>query len=367
MTDWDLFVEKLFSLTNSRGKDLSSVFEVDLSLGSPHKSFKSIHVGGTNGKGSVTWKIAKALEKEGFKVGLYTSPHLVDVRERIQVNSELISQEDFFLLAEPLMKYQDRLSFFDILTLTAFLYFQKMAVDFAVIEVGVGGRFDATNIIHPLVSVITSISKDHTQLLGEDLESIAFEKGGIIKDGSFLIVGSSAAQFFPNASVAEGHLFYDIENQNIARKALQYLKISENSILWGLQTRPPCRFQVIPKALTGNVNIILDVAHNPGGFEKLLQALKIYFPQEECFHFILGFSKDKDWKTCLDLITPVAESITAVKSSKERLESPKTLQKYCPQIKVCNSVKEALSEEGWNIICGSFYLMQEAIQIKTGQ
>lgn len=367
MTSWDFFIEKLFSLTNRRGKDLSSVIEVDLQMQSPHKSFKSIHVGGTNGKGSVTWKIAKALEKEGFEVGLYTSPHIVDVCERIQINGCNISHEEFFLLAEPLMKYQDRLSFFDIVTLTAFLYFQKMSVDFAVIEVGIGGRFDATNIINPEVSIITSISKDHTQLLGDSLESIAYEKGGIAKPGVPLVVGSTAAQFFPQAIVASSHEFYDIENQNIAQKALELLPVSQNSVLVGLQTRPPCRFQVIPKALSGTVNMILDVAHNPDGFEKLLKALKIYFPSEEKFHFIVGFSKDKDWKQCLDLIIPLAESIRCVKSSKERLENPKQLQKYCPEIKLCNSIKDALSDEGWNVICGSFYLMQEAIQIKTGQ
>ena len=367
MTSWDFFIEKLFSLTNSRGKDLSSVIEADLQIQSPHKSFKSIHVAGTNGKGSVTWKIAKALEKEGFKVGLYTSPHIVDVCERIQVNGFNISHEDFFLLAEPLMKYQDRLSFFDIVTLVAFLYFKKMSVDFAVVEVGIGGRFDATNIIHPEVSVITSISKDHTQLLGDSLEAIAYEKGGIAKAGIPLVVGPSAAPFFPHAIVAQSHDFYDIENQNIAYKALELLPVSQSSVVSGLETRPPCRFQVIPKALSGTVNMILDVAHNPGGFERLLQALKIYFPGEEKFHFIVGFSKDKDWKQCLDLIRPLAASISCVKSSKERLENPKQLQKYCPEIKICNSIKEALSDNGWNVICGSFYLMQEAIQIKTGQ
>lgn len=164
---------------------LSNTYELDNHFGHPHKKYKTIHIAGTNGKGSVSHTLAAILQLEGYKVGLYTSPHLVDFRERIRVNGQPISEEyvvnfvanerEFF---EPLHP-----SFFEITTALAFKYFADMNIDIAVIEVGLGGRLDCTNIITPELSIITNISFDHTQFLGNTLEKIAGEKAGIIKSG----------------------------------------------------------------------------------------------------------------------------------------------------------------------------------------
>ena len=344
MISW---VERLLSCSNFRGNDFNSILQLDEKLGRPHKSYRTIHVGGTNGKGSVSLKIAKALEVEGFTVGLYTSPHIFDIRERIQINGEMISEEDMLRLGECI---PPSFGFFDTLTALAFLYFQEKKVDWAVIEVGLGGRFDATNVILPEISVITSIGYDHMHLLGNTLEEIAKEKGGIVKLGVPLVVGPTAAPFFLNAISTAPASFYDEENQAIARAVLEKLFISKTSIEEGLKKRPPCRFDV-------RGNVILDVAHNPDGFKKLIQALRLHFPKISQFHFIVAFSKDKDWKSCLGLIAPLASKITAVRVCKSRLENPETLQSYNPQIAIASSLQEALKTGEMNVVCGSFYLM----------
>ena len=170
---------------------LDNTMALDSHYGHPHRNFKTIHVAGTNGKGSTSHTLAALLQAAGYKVGLYTSPHLVDFRERIKVNGLCISEQyvvdfvergrDFF---EPLHP-----SFFELTTAMAFKYFSDQMVDIAVIEVGLGGRLDCTNIITPILSVITNISFDHTQFLGNTLESIAREKAGIIKYGIDVVVG----------------------------------------------------------------------------------------------------------------------------------------------------------------------------------
>lgn len=196
--------EYLFSQTPSYEKQgetgykegLETTLKLDEHYGHPHEHFRSIHVAGTNGKGSVSHSIAALLQTFGYRVGLYTSPHLVDFRERIRVNGTPIPEDyvvdfvekgkDFF---EPLNP-----SFFEITTAMAFKYFKDANVDIAVIEVGLGGRLDCTNIITPILSVITNISLDHTQLLGASLEQIAMEKGGIIKTGIPVIIGEATPE-----------------------------------------------------------------------------------------------------------------------------------------------------------------------------
>ena len=164
---------------------------LDTHYGHPHRSYRTIHVGGTNGKGSTSHTIASVLQAAGYRVGLFTSPHLLDFRERIRVNGQMVSEDfvcRFVEEAQPLIQEQSP-SFFELTTLMAFEHFRQSQVDFAVIEVGLGGRLDCTNIISPILSVITSISKDHTQLLGDTLEAIAGEKAGIIKPSTPIIIG----------------------------------------------------------------------------------------------------------------------------------------------------------------------------------
>ena len=159
--------------------DLDNMHELRKAFSFPDKAFNIVHVGGTNGKGSVSTKIAKALELEGYKVGVFSSPHLFSFRERVQVNSEFISQDSICLILEEIRSYleenQLKASFFEVLFLLACLYFREQKVDVAILEVGLGGRLDATNIITPILSVITSVSYDHQNVLGNTLEEIAQE------------------------------------------------------------------------------------------------------------------------------------------------------------------------------------------------
>ncbi len=172
---------------------LQNTRALDEHFGHPHHSFKTIHVGGTNGKGSVSHTLAAILQSAGYKVGLYTSPHLVDFRERIRVNGEMIPEQRVIDFVEQERSFFEPLypSFFELATALAFKYFEEQQVDIAVIEVGLGGRLDCTNIITPLLSVITNISLEHTQFLGDTLEKIAGEKAGIIKPNVPVIIGET--------------------------------------------------------------------------------------------------------------------------------------------------------------------------------
>ena len=193
-----------------------SAYKVDLSntallinhLDNPHKHFKTIHVAGTNGKGSSSHMLASILQEAGYKVGLYTSPHLKDFRERIKINGEEVSKEFVtgFIERNKLFFEANQLSFFEMTVGMAFEYFSQEKVDIAVIEVGLGGRLDSTNIISPEVSVITNIGLDHTQFLGNTLELIAFEKGGIIKTKIPVVIGETQKETKP--------VFVDLATKN---------------------------------------------------------------------------------------------------------------------------------------------------------
>ena len=188
---------------------LSNTLALDNHFGHPHKSFATIHVGGTNGKGSVSHTLASVLQACGYRVGLYTSPHLVDFRERIRVNGEPVSEDYVMRFVEQERSFFEPLhpSFFEVTTAMAFKYFRDEHVDIAVVEVGLGGRLDCTNIIQPLVSVITNISFDHTQFLGDTLAKIAAEKAGIIKKGTPVVIGENDDETRPvfEAKAAEMH------------------------------------------------------------------------------------------------------------------------------------------------------------------
>lgn len=309
--------------------------QADSRLGSPHKTFRTIHVAGTNGKGSVATKIGAVLQNLGMKVGLYTSPHIWRFSERIRINGCVISEKRAERLLD--LVYDAKLSFFDCLTLMAFLYFAEEKVDIAVIETGLGGRFDATNVINPILSVITSIGFDHKAILGNTLEEIALEKGGIVKPNAPLVVGPTAKPFFPGAIHVESKPFYEMENRAIALKALQAIGIWETA---GLETTPFCRFQQVG-------NLIFDVAHNPQAFERLAEALQIHFPGKK-FPFFLAFSKDKDWEACVQVIKPLAASIRMVRAAAPRLR-----QEY-PGYEMVDP-KDVT--EG--VVAGSFYLIGE--------
>ena len=173
---------------------LESIEKFDARLNHPHRSFKTIHIGGTNGKGSVSHTLASILQSAGYKVGLFTSPHLKDFRERIRVNGEVVSEEFVIQFVEQHKEFFDEVypSFFEVCVAMAFDYFRAMAVDVAIIEVGLGGRLDSTNIIQPVLSLVTNVSYDHQDILGDTIPKIATEKAGIMKPGVPFLIGDES-------------------------------------------------------------------------------------------------------------------------------------------------------------------------------
>lgn len=303
---------------------LANVMELDDFYGNPHKRFKTIHIAGTNGKGSVSHTLAAILQSAGYKVGLYTSPHLKDFSERIRINGKPISEQyviDFVREAEEII---DRLnpSFFEITTLMAFTYFAHENVDIAVIETGLGGRLDSTNIISPILSVVTNVSFDHVNLLGDTLEKIAFEKSGIIKKGIPAVVGEMPLGLRPiftekteKVVFAEDTAYSDYEfelkgycqekNKKTILCAVELLKnelnIIEENIAEGLKnvvelTSLMGRWQ----KLSSSPLIIADTGHNVAGMQYIVS--QIADIKAENKRMVIGMVGDKDITSMLKLL-----------------------------------------------------------------
>lgn len=303
---------------------LSTTKTLDAYLGHPHTTFQTIHVGGTNGKGSTSHSIAAVLQSAGYKVGLFTSPHLVDFRERIRVNGEMMEEEYVVQFVETHRHFFEPLypSFFELTTAMAFRYFADQGVNIAVIEVGLGGRLDCTNIIRPLLSVITNISFDHTQFLGATLKEIATEKAGIIKPGIPIVVGEHGAEsdlVFKEVAIQQNAPLYfaedtdncvenisfqlkgDCQKKNLrtictALSILQeQLNISFEHIREGLAhvcdlTHLMGRWQTLSTApLT-----ICDTGHNIGGWRYLAKRLQQFIDEGKQVHIVFGMVNDKD-------------------------------------------------------------------------
>ena len=296
-------------------------------LGNPERSFRSVHIAGTNGKGSTSHLIASALQEAGYKTGLYTSPHLKDFRERIKVNGQMIPQEDVVSFVSKYHEHWKTIqpSFFEMTVALCFWYFRECLVDIAVIETGLGGLLDSTNVITPEISVITNIGLDHTNLLGNTIEEIAIQKAGIIKEHVPVVLGEmrpEAAQVMLKYieknqctlidSVHEINIppcplqgNYQIENAKTATAALRALRsknwmVREEDIAVGFlhvieNTGLMGRWQQIGS----NPTIIADVAHNADGVKQVVQqAAKISFDQ---LHIVLGMVSDKDLDGVLSL------------------------------------------------------------------
>lgn len=323
-------------------RDLKRMRTFDAALGFPSRAFKAVHVAGTNGKGSVATKIASALPG---KVGLFTSPHLETYRERVQINGEQIREARAeTLLATIRDKLSERPTYFELLTLLAFMYFAEEEVDMAVLEVGLGGRLDATNIVTPVLSVITSIDLDHTHYLGETLEEIAYEKGGIIKPGAPVVVGPRA-RYYPNCYEVTGNFaHYEEENQAIAREALKCLGVESPD----LSDVPPCRFEQIG-------NVILDVAHNPAALKRTCERLALTYPEKNV-HALVAFSSDKDIPGCLDVIRRYTQDYHYVKVDHPRVQNPKGALSF--EEAFCLVQNDELV-----LITGTFFMMSQAKSI----
>ncbi len=318
---------------------LSNTIALDEHFGHPHRRYKTIHVGGTNGKGSVSHTLAAILQSAGYRVGLYTSPHLVDFRERIRINGQMIPKERVIRFIEEERSFFEPLhpSFFELTTALAFIYFAEEHVDWAVIEVGLGGRLDCTNIITPQLSVITNISMDHVQFLGNTPAKIASEKAGIMKTGVPAVIGEAedinVREVFINRSIkigcplhfAEEEYFNNIEgelkglcqekNQQTIRLAASILKLDKKDVEYGIKhvvetTGLMGRWQKISDTpLT-----LCDTGHNVGAWQYLGVHLNTLIKERQSannkkvtLHMIIGMVSDKDIRTVLSYMPQNAQ------------------------------------------------------------
>lgn len=354
---------------------ISAVLEI---IGNPQDKLKCIHVAGTNGKGSVCAIITSILQKAGMKTGLYTSPHIFEYTERIQINGFDISKEDFakylFEICEIADKNNIHLTEFEILTAVMFKYFADNDVDVVVLETGLGGRFDATNVIKSnLCSIITHIDLDHTERLGNTKSKIAFEKAGIIKKDCPVFTCEGYEEIKDKADECNS-LFVMVapfedtsnlslkgscqqENLSLALAAVRYLfpQIPENLIQEALKDiKHPCRFQNCRE------DLIVDASHNPNGAAALRESLDFYYPDKpRCFVF--GCLRNKDYKKMMEILFSKGDDIYFYHFNNKNSCSIKELQESCEFPSKIFTSLEQLPQNSLKIICGSFYMLNEII------
>jgi dihydrofolate synthase/folylpolyglutamate synthase len=409
---------------NSQNFDLDRMRSLLRKLGNPHEQFKSIHVAGTKGKGSTCAMIASMLQACGYKVGLYTSPHLMDIRERIAINGEMISHADFARLIrtiEPIgTKMRPTPTYFDVLTAAAFKYFAEQRVDIAVIETGLGGRLDSTNVITPEVTAITSLSKDHMAQLGYTIAKIAEEKAGIFKTGvpavtvtqdpdaeavlkrvadkvgAPLDIAGKSIEFsfrfessrmlgphnricLTTANSKFEHLAVPLVGEHqaincgLALSVLDKLKgrgmaISDAKAMEGLaKTTIPGRMEMV----NAKPRVIVDGAHNAASLDALMKAIGQHVPYDSMV-VIFGCCGDKDVTGMLDRLSSGADKVIFTKVDSIRTANPDELaaryvEAYGKMAQVAPTLEEALAianravtREDLICITGSFYLVGEA-------
>jgi dihydrofolate synthase / folylpolyglutamate synthase len=384
-------------------------------LARPQELFPCLHIAGTNGKGSVATALCSICSAAGYKTGLYTSPHLHSVRERFRIGSHAISQEDFTRLIEKIARILNgrQITYFECTTILALLWFAEQEVDLAILEVGMGGRLDATNVVTPLVSVITTVSMDHEQYLGTTLTAIATEKAGIIKKGVPVVSGvqeAEASQVIEHTCVQQeaplvlygrdmqgqkegesGKFWqyqglhglslkqlpqslrgeYQLHNLSLTLATVQLLQqqgwtLSEAAIRKGLeQTRWPARLEYFSHQ---GQNFLLDGAHNPAGATGLRKALEQEFEYRRLI-LLWGAMADKDLQGTLTLLAPLADHIIFTQAESERSASPEQLEAVLPAALRERVVQQAALAEALNtaknlagpedLICvsGSLYLV----------
>lgn len=394
-------------------------------LGNPHKKIKCVHIAGTNGKGSTTAIISNILKSAGYKVGTYTSPHLYKMTERMVVSGIQISEENFVKYAEKVidkMKYMEENNMevptqFEMLTAMAFLYFEETKVDVAVIEVGLGGMYDATNVIDAVLSVITSISYDHTDILGDTIELIAAEKAGIIKDGAtvvlypqlfkeaenivewisdqknaklvkvsaeqskllnFDIMGQSFDYSYEDVMLSNLRVpllgDHQIKNSTVAVTAAIELSklgfdIKGEHIRVGLETVEwACRLSVVSKQPL----IIIDGAHNEDGVNSLKDAFIKYLSDKNII-LLIGMLGDKNYTYALEELAPLAKHIIASEPISPRALKAEQMAEVAKQynhnveaeadiIKAIEKAKKLADKDSAIVICGSLYLAGSAYE-----
>jgi dihydrofolate synthase / folylpolyglutamate synthase len=424
-------------LASNRKFDLAHMRRLAEALGNPERKLQSVLIAGTNGKGSTAATLASIVQTAGYRTGLYTSPHLLRANERIQINQEPISDAEFAVIYDRIEGCAHDLvergelpwhpSFFEMLTAMAFEYFASAGVDLAVLEVGLGGRLDATNIVDPLISVITDIDFDHQNFLGNTLPEIAREKAGILRPKGTVVLlpqhpvvnetlgkeimdrdahAVSAVKHMPPMTpiadneishTAVGHNQFTLEvmgkeiqvdfplagrhqlrNLALAITVAEELNkfgfnISAQDIEQGIRsTTWPARFQVIPAA-DGFPEVVLDVAHNPAGAWALRSALSTFY-EGRPLTFIFGAMRDKAIGEIADIIFPLADRVIATHAENPRAASPQQIAELGAhaqtEILQAKSVPEALNRacslagpKGVIVITGSIYIVGEALGI----
>ncbi len=400
--------------------DLGNALKLDQYFGHPHKKYKTIHVAGTNGKGSVSHLLSSVLQSAGYKTGLYTSPHLVDFRERIRVNGEMISEEEVVKFVDEHFGVLEKIkpSFFEMTMSLAFYYFENSKVDVAVVEVGLGGRLDSTNIITPDLSIITNIGLDHTMFLGNSLEAIAAEKAGIIKKDVPVIIGrfqpETAGVFRQKAFQEHAPLIFakdkfavesysetadwqllKIKSDSISREfklPLKGIYQQENLIttLAAVEELRYCGYEISDEAtfagianvvkqtglkgrwqkISDSPEIICDTGHNADGIERIVQQFKQ--SGYRTIHIIWGMVNDKDSKAILKML-PVEARYYFTRASIPRALDEKDLQQKAREVGLegdtFKNVGEALkcakknaSDNDLIFIGGSTFVVAEAIE-----
>ena len=388
--------------------------------GNPQEKLRFIHVAGTNGKGSTCAMLESIYRAAGLRVGLFTSPHLVSFRERIQVNRQLIPENELVRLVEeiqPLLKQfpaDNHLTLFEVVTVMALKFFAEQKCDLVIWETGLGGRLDATNIVTPLASVITNIGFDHQQWLGDTLEKIATEKAGIIKPGIPVITATNEPSALTviekiarekNAPLIKVNSKFRIQNSELpllgehqklnAALALATIEVLQKQIPVSVvkireglaNVSWPGRLQLIEKS--NGQKFLFDGAHNVASAKVLREALEKNFPAKEQT-LILGILQDKDWRQICEILSPMAGKIFLVPVASERSASPKELAEICraanpaAKVFVCDSLKDAFEKNGSRgrspyqaenliVVTGSLYLVGEALELlgfspaKTGE
>jgi dihydrofolate synthase/folylpolyglutamate synthase len=397
--------------------NLTQVERILNAIGDPHKEIQTLHIGGTNGKGSTAAMMSSILQKEGYRVGLYTSPHLIRFTERIKVNGKEIEEEEVAALAGWMRKEIEAsgilppFTFFDFTTAMALHYFKQKLVDLAILEVGLGGRLDSTNVVDPLIAIITNIAKDHEEYLGKSILKIAQEKAGIIKKGRPLITaatqppvlrlfskvcqGKESPYFrvgkeFRYVRAEDGefdyeglnrklwgiHLnlkgFHQVINATTALGAMEVLedlgyRVSTHAMIDGLKEVDwPGRLEIV----SSSPRVILDGAHNPSGVLVLKESLEKEFQYQNLI-LLIGIMKDKDIPSMLHLLAPLAHHIILTKPHTDRAAPPSLLKKALGQngkkAEISEDLREAI-ERGLSLtqkddllcITGSLYTVGEA-------
>ena len=383
-------------------------------LGNPQNDLEFIHVAGTNGKGSTSTMLANVLTCAGFKTGLYTSPYVIDFRERIRVDGEMISGEQLGDIAEKVKSAADALqkkgiqpTEFEVITAAALLFYKEQNCDRVVLETGLGGRFDATNVVeNKLACILTSISLDHTDILGDTVAKIAFEKCGIIRTNCPVVVSADcceeaikviteetakkncplhlekAPKIIRSGLEGTTALFGETEitvpligehmavNAASVAECARILGISEEHIKLGIEkTRMTARMEIISKEPL----VLRDGGHNEGCAERIAQTLDKFCKDRKVIA-VCGMMRDKDYASYLDKVAPFCDEIIAVTPSYYRALKAEDLQscakRHCENVSICQSPKDGFKtalqkceKDGIVLVCGSFYMMSDIFEV----